>query len=285
MVINLLYLIVMFHIVCLTKSYNWDDLYTWFKYHDIMGYYIHLIDNDSDSEISFKIKNIIINTRHTYEKIEGWPNQWQLFNNILNNNKYDINNNDFITFIDDDEYIWYKSDNEKIEQYINKQLSSFNYNSFLVPEILMSTHELINNRTKNYIYTHLYRRNDFATQGKAIIKYNTKYEYDFSIKSGDELGHVPVIYSSTENLDKKRYSIVNNSGISNTTYGITAYSSNLRFYHYHIKSLIDWDKKIKRGSAALNYQWYNADITKNKYYNKYDIMDYTMLETLKQLNI
>ena len=27
----------------------------------------------------------------------------------------------------------------------------------------------------------------------------------------------------------------------------------------------DWNKKIRRGSAALTYQWYNADIRKNKY--------------------
>ena len=98
----------MFHIVCLTKSYNWEDLYTWFNYHDKMGYFIHLIDNESISEISNKIKTKIINTGHTYEKLTGWANQWQLFNDILNNNKYNINTGDFISFIDDDEYIWYK---------------------------------------------------------------------------------------------------------------------------------------------------------------------------------
>lgn len=276
----------MFHIVCLTKSYDWNDLYTWFKYHDKMGYCIHLIDNESNSDISNKIINEINKSRHTYELLNGWANQWELFNNILNNNKYNLKENDFITFIDDDEYLWYKPVKYKnIEDYINTQLMEFKYNSFLVPQILMSTHELIKERTENYIYSHLYRRNDFATQGKSIIKYSSKYKYDFLIKSGEEFGHVPVIYNSSENIDKKRYSVVNNSGISNTTYGITDYCSDLRLYHYHIKSIYDWDKKIKRGSAALNYQWYNSDITKNKYYDKYDIIDYTLLETLKILNI
>ena len=272
----------MFHIVCLTKSYNWNDLYTWFSYHDKIDCYIHLIDNESNSEISDKIKNEIANTRHTYEKLKGWANQWQLFNDILNNNKYNINTGDFITFIDDDEYIWYKSDNETIEEYIDKQLNESEYNSFLVPQILMSTHELINDRTENYVYTHLYRRDDFATQGKAIIKYDPKYKYDFLIKSGEELGHVPVIFNSYKNIEKKRYSVVNNSGISNTTYGITDYSANLRLYHYHIKSIEDWNKKIKRGSAALTYQWYNADIRKNKYYDEYNVIDDTMFNTLKR---
>lgn len=275
----------MFHIVCLTKSYNWTDLYTWFKYHDKMGYYIHLIDNESNSDISAKIKNEINGSRHSYELLIGWANQWELFNSILNNNKYNLNENDFITFIDDDEYLWYKSNNEPIEEYIDKQLNESEYNSFLVPQILMSTHELINDRTENYVYTHLYRRDDFATQGKSIIKYDPKYKYDFLIKSGEEFGHVPVIFNSTKNIDKKRYSVVNNSGISNTTYGIIDYCADLRLYHYHIKSIYDWDKKIKRGSAALNYQWYNSDITKNNYYGKYNTIDNTLLETLKILNI
>ena len=273
----------MFHIVCLTKSYNWNDLYTWFSYHDKIDCYIHLIDNESNSEISDKIKNEIANTRHTYEKLNGCANQWQLFNDILNNNKYNINTGDFITFIDDDEYIWYKSDNETIEEYIDKQLNESDYNSFLIPQILMSTHELINDRTENYVYTHLYRRDDFATQGKAVIKYDSKYKYDFLIKSGEELGHVPVIFNSYKNIEKKRYSVVNNSGISNTTYGIIDYSANLRLYHYHIKSIADWNKKIQRGSAALTYQWYNADIRKNKYYDEYNVIDDTMFKTLKTL--
>ena len=270
----------MFHIVCLTKSYNWEDLYTWFNYHDKMGYFIHLIDNESISEISNKIKTKIINTRHTYEKLTGWANQWQLFNDILNNNKYNINTGDFISFIDDDEYIWYKSDDETVEEYIDRQLIDSGYNSFLVPQILMSTHELINDRIENYVYTHLYRRNDFATQGKAIIKYDPGYKYDFLIKSGEESGHVPVIFNSYKNIEKKRYSVVNNSGISNTTYGITDYFANLRLYHYHIKSIEDWNKKIRRGSAALAYQWYDADIRKNKYYGEYDVIDDTMFKTL-----
>ena len=170
----------MFHIVCLTKSYDWNDLYTWFKYYDKMGYCIHLIDNESNSDISNKIINEINKSRHTYELLNGWANQWELFNNILNNNKYNLKENDFITFIDDDEYLWYKPVKYKnIEDYINAQLMEFKYNSFLVPQILMSTHELIKERTENYIYSHLYRRNDFATQGKSIIKYNSKYKYDF----------------------------------------------------------------------------------------------------------
>ena len=50
----------MFHIVCLTKSYNWEDLYTWFNYHDKMGYFIHLIDNESISEIANAFKPMSI---------------------------------------------------------------------------------------------------------------------------------------------------------------------------------------------------------------------------------
>ena len=62
------------HIVCLTKSYNYDDLNVWFKYHDKMGYRIHLIDNESDPSISSSIMTWLIEgTEHTYEKLKGWP--------------------------------------------------------------------------------------------------------------------------------------------------------------------------------------------------------------------
>ena len=131
------------HIVCLTKSYNFDDLSIWFKYHDKMGYRIHLIDNESDPSISSSIMTWLIEgTEHTYEKLKGWPNQWQLFSDILNQNRYEFKKGDLIAFIDDDEFLWYYLDYykqiengleqykgkiyEPMESYLDKQLNEFN---------------------------------------------------------------------------------------------------------------------------------------------------------------
>ena len=81
------------HVVCLTKAYNWCDTLTWLSYYDQLGYTIHLIDNESvfDSSPWFKDR-----PQHTYEKIEGWPDQWILFSNILIENKYGFNKGDLV---------------------------------------------------------------------------------------------------------------------------------------------------------------------------------------------
>ena len=297
------------HIICLTKCYNYDDLFYWFKYHEKMGYRIHLIDNDSEPEISASItKCLIEGTEHTYEKIQGWPNQWKLFSDILNQNRYDFAENDLVAFIDDDEFLWYYLDYwklieqhrpefkdkvyEPMEDFINGQMKRQTDmdlpGCILVPQTLMSTHELwTGDRTQNYIETHFYRRNDFSTQGKAIVKYNSKFHYDFTIPVGKEYGHVPVIWDLNKNNKNtaQRLSIVNGAGISKTTYGDVDYNACLRLYHYHIKSEKDWEKKINRGSAAVDHQWYAADVRANKYFGGYDTTDFTMLETIKLLNI
>jgi len=297
------------HIICLTKSYNFDDLSVWFKYHDKMGYRIHLIDNDSDPSISSNIMYWLIKgTEHTYEQLKGWPNQWQLFSDILNQNRYEFKKGDLITFIDDDEYLWYYLDYwklveqyrpefkgkvyEPMEDFVNSQMKRQTDMDLpgcvLVPQTLMSTHDLwLGDRTEPYVRTHFYRRNDTSTQGKAIIKYDPKFNYDFTIKTGEEYGHVPVIWNLNKNNkdQAQRMSLVNGVGVSKSTYGDVDYNACLRLYHYHIKSDIDWKKKFERGSAAVDYQWYASDVRANKYFGGYDITDFTMLETFKLLDI
>jgi hypothetical protein len=297
------------HIVCLTKSYNFDDLSIWFKYHDKMGYRIHLIDNDSDPSISSLIMTWLIEgTEHTYEKLKGWPNQWKLFGDILNQNRYEFKKGDLIAFIDDDEFLWYYLDYWKmVEQYDPKfkgkvyepletylgSMTKFQVNMgvpgcVLVPQTLMSTHDFwVGERLSSYTGTHFYRRNDVSTQGKAIVVYDPKYRYDFTVKSGEEYGHVPVIFDPMKEKveNKQRCSIVNGTGISNTTYGDVDYNACLRLYHYHIKSDIDWKKKFERGSAAVDHQWYAQDVRANKYFGGYDIPDFTMVETIKLMGL
>lgn len=298
------------HIVCLTKSYNYADLAVWFGYHSKLGYRIHLIDNESDSEISCRLeRNLVGTTKHTYERLKGWPNQWQLFNDILNGNRYGFQTGDLVAFVDDDEYLWYHLDYWKlVEQYrpefkgkIYEPMEDFVTNQMkrqtdmnlpgcvLIPQILMGTHDFmgIGERTEPYVHTHFYRRNDTSSQGKSILRYDPKFCYDFTVRSGDEYGHVPVIWDSTK-ISKShaiRNSLVNGVGVSKTTYGDVDYGACLRLYHYHIKSEMDWRKKISRGSAAIDHQWYASDVHANKYFGGYDTVDFTMLETLKLMGL
>ena len=299
------------HVVCLTKAYNWGDTLTWLRYYDQLGYTIHLIDNESEFDASTWFKD---RPQHTYEKIEGWPDQWRLFSNILTENKYGFNKGDLVAFIDDDEYLWYYLDYwkmveskdpqyknkyyEPMEDYLVKQMKKQTDmgvpGCVLVPQILMSSSELMKGRDESsYIDSNYYRRTDTSSQGKAIVLYDPEYTYDFTIKVGEECGHVPVIYK--ESFDPsvyadtvehaKRLSLVNGEGISETTYGDVDYNACLRLYHYHIKSENDWHKKINRGSSAVDHQWYASDVRANKYFGGYNIPDFTMLETKKLMGI
>ena len=78
---------------------------------------------------------------------------------------------------------------------------------------------------------------------------------------------------------------MNGKGISQSTYGDTDYTACLRLYHFHIKSEEDWKQKINRGSAAVDHQWYDADVRQNKYFGDYNILDMTLFETMKLMDI
>ena len=162
------------HVVCLTKAYNWCDTLTWLRYYDQLGYTIHLIDNESEFDSS---PWFVDRPKHTYEVLEGWPDQWRLFSNILTENKYGFNKGDLVAFIDDDEYLWYYLDYwkmveskdqqyknkyyEPMEDYLVKQMKKQTDmgvpGCVLVPQILMSSNELIKGRDESsYIETNYY---------------------------------------------------------------------------------------------------------------------------------
>lgn len=289
------------HIVCLTKTHNENDFRVWYRYHHAFGYKIHIIDNESPAAIQGFIQE-----GDTYEKLEGWPNQWQLCSDILNENRYDFKKGDLVAFIDDDEFLWYYLDYWKLVEQHDPKFKGKEYESFetyvtkqmgrqtlmglggcvLVPQTLMSTHELKEDRPNglSYVDMSIYRRDDRTSQGKAIVMYDPRFKYDFTVRTGKEYGHVPVI-SKNDPSKETRFSVVNGVGLSQSTYGDTDYTACLRLYHYHIKTEWDWNVKYQRGSAAVDHQWYAQDICANKNFGGYDIVDFTMQETKKLLGI
>lgn len=261
----------MIHLVCLTKPYNELDFKIWYKWHRTLGIdKIHIFHNDSD----LQIEKLILHP-DTFHNIKGWPNQWQLYNDILNNNEFGFKNEDIVIFLDDDEFLWIDTV-EPIDSIILKQFRMLD--CVLVTQILMSTKEITEQRSKNLIEHSIYRRNDLSNQGKCILLYNENNEYDFTKEENNERGHVPFI-------NGMRYSDVVGSDCSKTTYGLVSYNAPLRLYHYHIKSLDDWKHKLERGSAANTFQIYDSDITKNKWFGGYDVIDLTMMNTAKRMGI
>ena len=261
----------MIHLVCLTKPYNDNDFKLWYKWHKALGIdKIHVFHNDSDLRI-----DRYVNPPDEYQYIHGWPDQWNLFNKILNENTLKFDNQDIVMFLDDDEFLWYDM-NLPLDAALMKQFKMLD--CVLVPQILLSTKEIGEQRSRSLIENSFYRRADLSNQGKCILLYNKGNEYDFTKEEQNERGHVPFI-------NGMRYSDVVGSDCSKTTYGLVKYNAPVRLYHYHIKSLDDWKHKLARGSAANEVQFYDEDITKNIWYGGYDVIDLTMLNTAKRLGI
>lgn len=252
----------MIHLICLTKPYNENDFKVWYNWHKALGIdRIHVYNNDSNLPI-----DKIISSPDTYQYISGWPNQWQLYNDILNKNPYGFENEDLILFLDDDEFLWYDM-NLPLDATLLKQFRMLD--CVMLPQILMSTKNVTDQRSTDLIQHSIYRRNDLANQGKCLLLYNKNNEYDFTKEEQNEKGHIPFI-------NGLRFSDVVGSDCSKTTYGLVDYEAPVRLYHYHIKSMDDWKHKLERGSAACETQFYDEDITKNKWYGDYEVPDLSM---------
>lgn len=262
----------MIHIVCLTKSYNKLDFELWYRYYKSYNVKIHVIDNESCVDVK-----PIIKKDDTYELLTGWPNQWKLFDTIMNENPYGFNYGDYIIFADDDEYFWFNGD---INQIIDNEFNKTQLDLLCVPQIYISTSKLQEQRSSPYVYSHYYIRNDFSSQGKAIIYYNPNMRYCFS-KNDKELGHIPwVKYPNSK--EWLRMAQVVGSGITkDSTYGITDRNADIRLYHYHMKSIDDWHKKWKRGSAACEKQPYSEDFHENPGFDQYNSIDMTIKNRFK----
>lgn len=263
------------HIICLTKSYNRLDFEYWYKFYKSYKAIIHIIDNES----SVDIKSLITDQNDTYEAIKGWPDQWNLFNKILNENTYNFNSDDFIIFADDDEYFWFKN-GWQID--ITNEFNLTPLNIICIPQIYMSSRHLEEQRSTSYIISNYYRRDDYSSQGKAIICYSPDIKYSFN-KTDKEIGHIPLV-KYPDSKEWLRMAKVVGSGITkNSTYGLTAPAADIRLYHYHLKSLDDWNKKWNRGSAACNKQPYDKNIKMNLSYGNYTILDLTIKNYFEKL--
>lgn len=270
------------HVICLTKTYNLSDLDNWLKWYGkgLKVDWVHLIDNDSEANV----ESLFIENKYcknlTYEKVSGWPNQYKIYEDILNHNKYSFNKNDLIMFLDDDEFIYFDEEFEdhRYKDFYDVLNQQFNQlNCAVLPQILISSKNLLKSRKgQSYIETCYYRRNEISSQCKSIIKYDPTAKYRFTKKNAKEIGHVPWINGI-------RMSDVHGCGVTKTTYAALDYHCPLQLYHYHIKSQEDWDIKINRGSAAVDHQWYNSDIKKNSNFGGYEVIDMNILQKFRML--
>ena len=274
-------------LICLTKAYNLGDFDTWLSYHLYCIDRIIILDNESEVDVRSVCKG---RPGVEYHCIKGWPDQWHLFNDILNQ-KTDIKfeQDEIVAFLDDDEYLlYYTNDNTiidphltfmermeqekvKMRQAIEEQFRMLD--CMLLPEILMAPMHCPKSRVHVVPLNAQYAVLQKSSQGKAFIRWQPDTEYDFC-KKGQEIGHVPWINGI-------RMSDVAGSGVSKTTYGLqpipywyrdSEKDCRIFLLHYHIKSIADWKKKIERGSAASKNEpghngSYDDDIKKDPKYH------------------
>ena len=103
-------------VVLLTKSYNLTDFQDWLHWHlDIVGFdHCHIFDNESLVDIKSVCDKY--GDRVSYEKIVGWPDQYNLYNRYINNESPAW----WVLPIDDDEYLsmnGFKNVSEMIVKY------------------------------------------------------------------------------------------------------------------------------------------------------------------------
>lgn len=256
--------------ILLTKTYRKSDLSYWLSYHLKIFDKIIVFDNES----TVNIDSLLNDERIIKLDIKGFPDQYKLYSKTMNNLLFE--ENDLITFLDDDEYLFVDK-STSFEISINKLLTEYKMNIVHLPEILMGSNTILSSRQYQLPIEYKYRRNDVGNICKSIIKYesNSRGKYSFlQNKDNDTIGHIPTID------DHKVSCGFGENDISYTNYAKVIYDAPIRLYHYHLKSLNDWKIKIERGSAATDIPWYDDKIESNYAFGGYDTLDTSIIDNV-----
>lgn len=279
--------------VLLIKCYDPYDFKYWFEYHKRRFKYARFFIFDNDSRVD--IRSVIPPENYRYFKICGFPDQKKLYADIMNGIYGDLFcEDDAVCFIDDDEFLYLRdpnSDGVDIDlcEVLDKGFRSFD--TLVLPHINMSTTELQKDRDTSLPlpYTHCYHRRDSSSTVKCFVK-ATHAQYDWRIQPGvDEAAHVPFVNGFrcaavfTAWYDKKAKKTETLFFPMNTSFAEIDYNSNIRLYHYHLKSRWDWDQKIARGSCSSQIPWYSDKVEENCFYGGYEVFDSSMADEFDDL--
>jgi len=293
------------HFVLLTKAYDEPDIRYWLQYHSkrFDGARFTIVDNDSIVDVK-KIADEILGDYH-YIRLNGFPNQRKLYADLMNGAYGKIfRENEAVAFFDDDEYFYLRDPNDEKNELDYRQVLhdafgmhfepedsiniEFDFETLVIPHINMSTRDVLIDRNPScpLALTHTEQRNDTESTVKCIVRFSEYNEYEWKIQPGiDEAGHVPFVngerkaamFTAWVDRETKGHPLKTLTfPIGNTSFGTIDYKSNVRLYHYHIKSQWDWDEKIKRGSCACLTPWYSPKLEENCFYGGYEFFDFDM---------
>ena len=243
-------------VVLLTKSYNLQDFKDWMHWHlDIIGFQrCHIFDNESSVDIKSVCDSY--GDRVTYEMVNGWPNQYSLYNRYINNESPAW----WVLPIDDDEflYIGNKYNNnvnialvalQKLYPDMVKLSMSWK-NMFPMEFTKTRTKSLVENATgwsdkaSESLYSQWRQDNRWI---KTCV--NTMHQWYWGIPHNG--GHNP---SEAVSNNKISSYLCDGTIIENCSDSIMPPRSNLDLFvaHYQFKSDEEWRMKCARRKSAAN---------------------------------
>jgi len=239
-------------IVLLTKSYNLQDFKDWMRWHiDLIKCdHIHVFDNES----SVNIKEICdsYGSKVSYEAVDGWPDQYGLYNKYVNSSKAE-----WVLPIDDDEFLWmrnFNTINDMLRFYQNKWKDM---NKFSIGWRNLFPNKFVENRNTNLFENATAWSNEASSiwqQGNRPVKtaVRTTQKYEWASRNNLHKVHNPFTIG---NETEKSYTCTGERMLQSWQRMPTPSSSDVVLLHYQFKSNSEWFFKCKerKSPAAKSF--------------------------------
>lgn len=274
-------------LVTLAKWYNKNDFVTWINHHiNYCGFDSILIYNNESifnlldelnklpSIIKTKVKIINVSDKTVISKITPQTYFFQKTHDTESISLYQV-------FIDYDEYIWInKTKYDTINNFLDV-LKNNNIFIYLIPEQFISynSYNSIPMQRENAMinecfYTiDMYQENKLLSVCSKVIAYN---------KIPGNFDSVHFFHSLKYNTYKNLTETINE--LDNYTYKINMTTTDIKYFHYHHRSLTEWNYKLNQydmtNTTRKSYDLYkniNQELTKypknlyNIYINPFNI--------------
>lgn len=240
-------------VVLLTKSYNLQDFKDWLYWHlDVIGFqHAHIFDNESSVDIKSVCREY--GRRVTYEFVNGWPNQYALYNRYINNESPAW----WVLPIDDDEFVYvsgaYQHNiNQILVKHICKKHPS--WNKVCIGWRNMYPLQFTDNRLNPHMILNARGWHDDASEiwqaGNRPVKTMCKMTvtYDWADKNGQHRTHNPFV----NGIDEPGYTLNGETITGSWQSKPTPSNVDLMLFHYQFKCDSEWRikcaKRVSPGS-------------------------------------
>ena len=230
-------------VVLLTKSYNLQDFKDWLKWHLDIVHFDHIVVFDNESNVD--IKSICdSDNRIEYHFVEGWPNQYRIYNNYINNESESL----WVLPIDDDEFLYvsekFNNDINIVLKYLEKIDSDLCKISIGWKNLFPKTY--VENRLNKHLILNSTvfsdRASDIWQSGNRPVKTFVKTVKTFEWT--DRIGHST--HDPLVNGKYKPAKTIDNKDVENGhQFTPTSINADMILFHFQFKCNKEWEFKCK----------------------------------------